>query len=335
VLSAETRAALGLWLCPYTAAHSVVGALGAEAMLSVKYRSGLASLRMAVSRRLLDFVLRGRDATALPQHVLLPGDEVSGEMLVSGIHEGQLLQPLMDHFLAAHTPRFANEIALDVGANIGNHSLFFSRYFRAVLAVEPNPLTLHVLRANAALSGADIRVIPMGFADQDGLSSFFSNRYGNLGASGFAFAEGPTGSTNGQQIECPVRRGDAALQELFGEELGRIGLIKLDVEGAELSALRGLRQTLDRDKPFVIFESLRTEGERGGAAIFALLREAGYVSFHVVESSVTSAKRSAFGWLRRLLSGEHVRLRKLEQPAAGEAYLMILAVPAGRELGEA
>lgn len=305
-------------------------------MLSVKYRTGLASLRMAVSRRLLDFILRGRDAAALPQHVLLPDDEVSGEMLVAGMHEGQLLQPLLDHFLTAHKPRFADEIALDVGANIGNHSLFFSRYFRTVLAVEPNPLTLHVLRANAALSGADIRVLPMGFADQDGMLSFFSNKRGNLGASGFAFAGGPTGSADGLQIECPVRRGDAVLGEvLSGERLSRIGLIKLDVEGAELSALRGLGETLQRDKPFVIFESLKSEGESGGAAIFSLLREVGYATFYAVESSVTNARSSAIGWLVRLFSGERVCLRRLELPAVGHAYLMILAVPADRTLGAA
>jgi FkbM family methyltransferase len=305
-------------------------------MLSVKYRSGLTSLRMALSRRLLNFILGGRDAKALPLHVLLPGDEVSGEMLVAGIHEGQLLQPLFEHFLAASKAQFSSEIALDVGANIGNHSLFFSRYFRSVIAVEPNPVTLNVLRANAALSGADIRVLPMGFADQDGMLSFFSNQQGNLGASGFAFANGPTGNNNGRQIECLVRRGDAVLAELLANESSpRIGLIKLDVEGAELSALRGLSACLTRDKPFVIFESLKSEGENGGQAIFTLLKEVGYASFYAVESSVTGAKRSVFGWLARLLKGEQVRLRRLEQPVAGEAYLMILAVPAGRELSAA
>jgi FkbM family methyltransferase len=304
-------------------------------MHSVKYRSGLASLRMALSRRLLDFVLRGRDEGALPLHVVLPKDEVSSEMLVAGIHEGQFLQPLFGHFLAAYKTRFAEEIALDVGANIGNHSLFFSRYFKTVLAVEPNPVTLNVLRANAALSGADIRVMPMGFAEQDGLLAFFSNSRGNLGASGFAFADGPTSSRNGERIECAVRRGDAVLAEVLVGDTRKIGLIKLDVEGAELSALRGLSNCLKQHQPFVIFESLKSDGENGGRAIFSLLRDAGYGDFYAVESSVTNAHRSLSGLLSRLMHGEHVSLRKLEAPATGEAYLMILAVPFGCELGTA
>jgi FkbM family methyltransferase len=295
-------------------------------MLSVKYRSARASLRAAISRRLLRFVLQGRDARALPPHVLMPGDEVSGEILVAGIHEGALLEPLFGHFLAAHAARFAVSVALDVGANIGNHSLFFSRYFARVIAVEPNPVTLHVLRANAALSGADIRVLPMGFADQDASLQFYINRAGNLGASGFAFAGGPTDAANGELIECPVRRGDEVLAEL---DAGRIGFVKFDVEGAELAAMRGLSATLQRDQPFVIFECLKASGEDGGNAIFEYLRSLGYERFYVVESSVGSAKRSLGAWLSRLLHGETVRLRRVEAAREGEPWLMVLAVPQG------
>jgi len=299
-------------------------------MLSVKYRSGLSSLRMAISRRLLDFILRGRDVGALPRHVLLPGDEVSSELLVAGIHEGALLQPLFDHFLRAQQSIFRERVALDVGANIGNHSLFFSRYFKRVIAVEPNPLTLHVLRANAALSGADIDVLPMGFAAEAAQLTFYSNREGNLGASGFAFAGGPTSAGSGESISCPVERGDDVLARMG---VAPLGLIKLDVEGAELSALHGLRQRLENDKPCVIFESLRSEGEGGGAEIFAFLGSVGYRQFFAVESDVGTARRSVLGWIRRLTRGEHVHLRALTEPEAGRAYLMILALPDGIKPG--
>lgn len=293
-------------------------------MTSVRYRSFAASLRAAISRRLLRFVLAGRDVQALPPHVLMPGDEVSDEMLVAGIHEGALLQPLFANFLASRRDEFAQCVALDVGANIGNHSLFFSCHFRRVLAVEPNPRTLHVLRANAGLSGADITVLPLGFADREGALQFWSNRSGNLGASGFAFAQGPTDASNGEAIECPVRRGDDVLGEVAP---GRVALIKLDVEGAELSALRGLGACLERDRPLVMFECLRATGEGGGQAIFDFLRSKGYARFSVVESLVGSARRSVWSWLRRVWQGEVVRLREVSAPVEGEAWLMVLAEP--------
>lgn len=295
-------------------------------MNSVSYRSPAASLRAAVSRRLLRFVLAGRDASVLPMHVVVPGDAVSDEMLLAGIHEGALLEPLFGHFLQPFRARFAAGVALDVGANIGNHSLYFSRYFRRVLSVEPNPVTLHVLRANAALSGAAITVLPMGFGNANGSLQFWSNRAGNLGASGFAFADGPTGAGNGEAIECPIRRGDEVLAEVAP---GAVALVKLDVEGAELAALQGLAECLRRDQPLVIFECLKAGGEGGGDAIFACLREQGYDRFFVVESSVSAARRPAGGWLRRLLQGERVRLRAVERPVEGEPWLMVLALPAG------
>ncbi|GAA5159495.1 FkbM family methyltransferase [Viridibacterium curvum] len=259
-------------------------------------------------------------------HVVVPGDEVSDEMLLAGIHEGALLEPLFKHFLQPFHARFATGVALDVGANIGNHSLYFSRFFPRVLSVEPNPVTLNVLRANAALSGADVTVLPMGFGNANGSLQFWSNRAGNLGASGFAFADGPTGERNGQSIECPIRRGDEVLAELSA---GPVALIKLDVEGAELSALQGLGECLRRDQPLVIFECLKAAGEGGGDAIFAYLRERGYDRFFVVESSVSAARRPVGGWLRRLLQGERVALRAVDKPVEGEPWLMVLALPVG------
>jgi FkbM family methyltransferase len=303
---------------------------GASLMVQIQYRDGMTSLRMALSRRALAWVLGGRDKGALPAHVVLPGDEVSGEMLVAGLHEGQFLQPLFEVFLKDRLPDFSGKLALDVGANIGNHSLFFSRYFKSVISVEPNPRTLHILRANVGVSGANIRVLPMGFADRDASLEFFSNTHGNLGASGFAFAGGPTDQTSGARIECPVRRGDDVIDELALQD--RIGLVKLDVEGAELAAIKGLSETLRVQQPVILFECLQAEGEGGGKETFAYLRGLGYQRFYAVESSVSGAKPGFLNWLKRLCKGEIVGLRELALPEPGQAYLMILALPAGQLL---
>jgi FkbM family methyltransferase len=58
-----------------------------------------------------------------------------------------------------------------------------------------------------------------------------------------------------------VRRGDELLGEL---ELDSVALVKIDVEGAELDVLAGLRETLEQQRPAVIFEVLGSEPIRDG-----------------------------------------------------------------------
>ena len=60
-----------------------------------------------------------------------------------------------------------NSTMLDIGANIGNHSLFFSNYFAKCISFEPNPRTFSVLEINSRLVE---NIIPMniGLSDKKG-----------------------------------------------------------------------------------------------------------------------------------------------------------------------
>jgi len=124
----------------------------------------------------------------------------------------------------------AGATIVDIGANIGNHSLYFALFMQAkrVIPFEPNPLTYEVLIANVLANGLS-DVIDLSYLGV-GLSDAASNGYGmedlqrNLGAASMIEGAG----------DISLARADEALGDI------RPDLIKLDVEGMEMGVLRGL-----------------------------------------------------------------------------------------------
>ncbi|MEQ8817618.1 MAG: FkbM family methyltransferase [Thalassobaculum sp.] len=58
-----------------------------------------------------------------------------------------------------------------------------------------------------------------------------------------------------EDIRVPVTTLDVALSDQFRGVRPRVSFIKLDIEGAEFSALRGAAGILARDQPFIVFEN--------------------------------------------------------------------------------
>jgi FkbM family methyltransferase len=256
---------------------------------------------------------------------VLPGDAVSEEIMVAGLYEEALLLMLFEHVFKGRHGEFAGAVVLDVGANIGNHALFMARYFSRVLAFEPNPMALSVLRCNVALAAKqNVDVFALGLGDQSGTMTFIQNDEGNLGGSGFEFA----GVERGTSIKCEIARGDDVLtREVLGAPLR---VIKIDIEGAELAALRGLRETIVREQPFVLFESNRALGSGGGNEVFAFLRNLGYSRFFAIEE-VTVGRGRLSRLFTRMILGERMRVVTIEAPK-NPPYSLIVAVPGAEQL---
>ncbi len=287
----------------------------------LRFRSPWQSLKLMIARRVLRVLLAGRSSNQHPRCVVLPGDVVSEEILVSGLYEEALLVPLFEGILANHVQDFREQIALDIGANLGNHSLFFSRRFSRVLAFEPNPDALAILRCNVALALPidNIEIIPVGLGNNNGEFIFHQNLQGNLGGSGFGFA----GIINGREVICPLRRGD----DLLTPKLltSKVGLVKLDVEGSELAVLMGLEKMLRRDLPIVLFESNHSDGPQGGEATMGWLRNVGYSIFASLEETGAALP----GWhrlIRRLWLGELIEARSIDR-LQNRSYSMLVALP--------
>jgi FkbM family methyltransferase len=149
----------------------------------------------------------------------------------------------------------AGDIVLDIGANIGAHTVFFAKATGptgGVLAFEPQRLVFQVLCANMALNNlSNVWCFQQALGDSPGsilvpaLDPRMSNNFGGLELGGSP-APGAAGDT------VPIIRVDS-----FG--LPGCRLMKIDVEGMESQVLRGATGLLERFRPVLYVENDRPE----------------------------------------------------------------------------
>jgi FkbM family methyltransferase len=159
------------------------------------------------------------------------------------------------------------ELFVDVGANVGYFSLLAAQRGARVIAFEPNPECREELAHNIALNGfGDIDVRATGIADRRGQDVLYVESEENLGA-------GSLKSVSGTPVAVEV---DTLDGQLAGESPA---MIKLDIEGAELMALRGGAQTLKRTRAVICEVSEFSLRELGGSKeeLFATMAEHGFI----------------------------------------------------------
>lgn len=144
---------------------------------------------------------------------------------------------------------------LDIGANLGLFSLTLTRHTPcATVAIEPNPNTAALLRQSITDNGlADrIRVREVALADTAGTLPFLDNR-GNAGDSALA-TDGNAAKAGKRLTVAVVRLDDDAEMQTALAELPPIRAVKMDIQGAEVRALRGMGKTLAKDRPIIVCE---------------------------------------------------------------------------------
>lgn len=167
---------------------------------------------------------------------------------------------------------------VDVGANIGFHSLFFSRCVGeqgCVTAVEPEPGNHQLLQLNSVLNGLRNQVIYNCLVGRDSrVVMSWHAEVDEENRGGTSFVLGDDGDSGPR---CPLMQ--IALDDL---EMERCNLLKVDVEGFEPAVFEGARDTLRRLRPWVFFEQ---KSQTGFEAIQELLAEADYRSFWYVSKA--------------------------------------------------
>jgi FkbM family methyltransferase len=272
---------------------------------------------------LVRLLARHRRRLGAARIACFPGDDIGDHVIAHGWYEDLLLRAIFDQFLAADADAFRSGAALDVGANIGNHSLWLSRRFAQVYAFEPNPVCIKLFEANMLMNQVDnVRLFPLGLSDGSTQMLFHADLESNLGRSGVTQALAATAT---RSFPVHLDRGDHVLAGEIPAQLPVL-LVKLDIEGHEIQALAGLQETLLRHQPLVLFETHRAGGAGGSDAIVDLLGQWGYAHFHVLEANASPYRNRLAKLVYRLTRGWNLTVRAVARPDDRSHALVIASV---------
>jgi FkbM family methyltransferase len=172
-------------------------------------------------------------------------------------------------------------IVLDIGSYIGYYALLAAQRVGdcgRVLAFEPDPHSFFYLSLNIKTNGLDSIVTPIqkAVSDQAGHKFFCIREDDRSGSSLFNFERSAKVTT----VECSQL--DEFLDGFFGDKKRGVDIIKMDIEGAELHALKGMERTLacasSRLIMFIECNPSALQAAGGSAAILVdRLKELGFI----------------------------------------------------------
>jgi FkbM family methyltransferase len=219
-----------------------------------------------------------------PRHVLL---EQGHQRLVRGRHGyvlynrndtviGRSIETYGEYFEAEVDVfrRFLRpgDVALDIGANIGTHTLAMARLVGPqgfVFAFEPQRLVFQTLCANMALNAlTNVHCVNAAVGEKPGWLHISDPDPGvaeNFGGVQLTLMSGSAQAAPVAQV---------TLDEFVA--VTQVKLIKVDVEGMEAAVLRGGVATLSRFRPILYVENAIADKS---ADLLTLLRDLGYVCF--------------------------------------------------------
>jgi FkbM family methyltransferase len=140
-------------------------------------------------------------------------------------------------------------VLLDIGGNVGQHTLAMARHYSAIHTFEPFPPLVAALRNHVGINGLrHVTVHAIGLGDVDAVASYAAPADERAGSGGF---DNP--DPNLKRFELQMRRGDTYFAE---RGITHADVIKIDVEGSERRVIDGLRDFLAKSRPALIFEYL-------------------------------------------------------------------------------
>ena len=156
-------------------------------------------------------------------------------------------------------------IAIDGGANIGVHTIEWAKAMTgwgSVLAVEAQERIYYALAGNVAINNCfTATAINAAISSESGTlqipnpNYFLPSSFGSL-----ELRQRAGNEFIGQQID--YANNTVIVRKVTIDEINlpRVDFIKLDIEGMEMEALEGARQTIDRSVPILLIERIKADG---------------------------------------------------------------------------
>lgn len=198
--------------------------------------------------------------------VIFFNDTVSNEINIEGVYEKNQLDKIKN--------MLSKDIFLDIGANIGNHTLYFYKHFSKVYAYEPHPLTYKLLEINTKYK-SNINIFNFGLSEKNQVIDVAIKSQNNISGEGFRI--------NDKKANISEKVIFKNFDELF-EFSNQLSFIKIDVEGNELDVLKSMKKNLINNQAIILLEfDIDNFSESNEVIVF--LKNVGYNFFYYFETN--------------------------------------------------
>lgn len=253
----------------------------------------------------------------LPSYAGLINEYISIDIMVEGVYDLKSINEILQ-LLQSDNLNFKFDTLIDIGANIGNHSVYLSKYFKNVIAFEPNPFTFQFLKLNTNLY-SNIKINNFGLSSSED-SVFLSEDKRNLGGSQIY--------NDKNDIPSSLVTREISLKKLDNLNIDAAidgVLIKLDVEGHEIHVLNGSKNFINKYKPVICFEQHEEDFINSSSATINFLSELNY-NFYLFNNVFDSYKFMPLRVLLKFIFQNTYKLQKISIFNKPRFYDSIIAI---------
>jgi FkbM family methyltransferase len=190
---------------------------------------------------------------------VINNDWIGYNIILNGYYEKDQLSEILKHL----DFNLKNFELLDIGANIGNHTVFFSKFFKHVHSFEPQLRTFEILKLNTSRLG-NVSLNNFGISTEN-KQVVFKVPFNNSGAASEL-------DSNVSFYEEIVMLKNIESIDLYSN----VSVIKIDVEGSELDVINSCKELINLTKPVILFEL----NESSDHSVVDALMKSGYTNFY-------------------------------------------------------